>query len=618
MLYYSGSYSRVFALDGATGQVKWTFFPKLDDDLVAAQTHSPYNRGIALGHGKVFVGTVDGRLIALDMATGKQAWDTKLIDSKKLTVGFTGAPLVVKDKVIIGAQGGEWPGRGPIFGVDANTGEKKWEFFTVAGTEEAKATWGGDSWRTGGGGGWMPGTYDAQTNTVWWGTGNPAPLYDWAGPKWKTEGPRPGDNLYTTSVIGLDPDTGKLKFYHQELPHDAWDFDSSVGEFVMIERDGRNLMVHPNKGGFVFVYDRSNGKVENVWRLVQNINFVKDIDPKTGELIGRRDMVEGAHKNLCPAIAGGISWNSGTYNPQTGLYYKVGQEWCMDLDVVKTTPILEPMAQLNIGANFKLTNPEGGKAHGHVSARDPITGAEEVGGEVRRAAAGQPALHRRQPGVRAGCARHAARLQRDHRRGTVVAQQRQWPQRRHHQLPCGRQAVHCRDDGLGIPGRRRVYRPVRRTLRQHGQRLRRDRRLRAAVEAWYRDEGGRARPRPAASVGFDQSHEPIRVSVDLRTGRGRDAARHRRPCTRGSADGGRGPARHADNSARGAAAGPVGRSEGQPPVRDIVRLVPSGWRPGCRPRSQARRHRQERRVHHPPDQAGQAARHAGFRQELQR
>ena len=188
-LYYSGSYSRVFALDGATGQVKWTFFPKLDDDLVKAQTHSPYNRGIALGHGKVFVGTVDGRLIALDMATGKQAWDTKLIDSKKLTVGFTGAPLVVKDKVIIGSQGGEWPWRGPIFGVDANTGEKKWEFFTVAGTEEAKATWGDDSWRTGGGGGWMPGTYDAQTNTVWWGTGNPAPLYDWAGPKWKTEGP---------------------------------------------------------------------------------------------------------------------------------------------------------------------------------------------------------------------------------------------------------------------------------------------------------------------------------------------------------------------------------------------------------------------------------------------
>jgi alcohol dehydrogenase (cytochrome c) len=377
MLFYSGSYSRVFALDAATGELKWSYTPKLDDDLVAQQTHSPYNRGLALGAGKVYVGTVDGRLIALDMASGKLAWDTKLVDSKKLTVGFTGAPLFVKDKVIIGSQGGEWPGRGPIFGVDAETGAKKWEFFTVAGTEESKATWGGDSWRTGGGGGWMPGAYDEKTNTVWWGTGNPAPLYDWAGSDWKTKGPRAGDNLFTTSVIALDPDTGKLKFYHQELPHDAWDFDSAVGEFVLLERGGRDLVVHPNKSGFVFVYDRSNGKVENVWRLVENINFVKDINPKTGELIGRRDLAEGAHKNLCPAIAGGISWNSGTYNPKTGLYYKVGNEWCMDLTVVKTTPILEPMAQLNIGAEFKLTAPEGGKVSGHVSARDPVTGAKK-------------------------------------------------------------------------------------------------------------------------------------------------------------------------------------------------------------------------------------------------
>ena len=174
----------------------------------------------------------------------------------------------------------------------------------------------------------------------------------------------------------------------------------------MIDRDGRNLMVHPNKGGFVFVYDRSNGKVENVWRLVQNINFVKDIDPKTGELIGRRDMVEGSHKNLCPAIAGGISWNSGTYNPQTGLYYKVGQEWCMDLDVVKTTPILEPMAQLNIGANFKLTNPEGGKALWPRQRARSDHRPEEVGGQVPRAAAGQPA--RRRPATWCSCRMRAA------------------------------------------------------------------------------------------------------------------------------------------------------------------------------------------------------------------
>src|SRR5436309_2066128 len=201
ILYYSGSYNQLFALDGATGDLIWAYKHKLNEDLVAKQTHSPYNRGIAIANGNIYMGTLDGKLAAIDMKTGKLNWETKLIESEKLTVGFTGAPLFVKDKVIIGAQGGEWPWRGPIFAVDAKTGEKKWEFFTVAGTEDAKASWGGESWRTGGGGGWMPGTYDAKTNTIWWGTGNPAPLYDWSGADWKTKGPRSGDNLYTTSVI---------------------------------------------------------------------------------------------------------------------------------------------------------------------------------------------------------------------------------------------------------------------------------------------------------------------------------------------------------------------------------------------------------------------------------
>jgi alcohol dehydrogenase (cytochrome c) len=378
VLYYSGSYSRVFALDGATGKVLWSFFPDLDEELISMQTHSPYNRGIALGANKVFVGTVDGRLIALDMKTGKPVWDTKLVNSQKLTVGFTGAPLFVKDKVIIGSQGGEWTSRGPIFGVDAETGKKAWEFMTVAGTDEAMKTWGGESWRTGGGGGWMPGAYDAETDTVWWGTANPSPLYDWSGADWQKSGPRPGNNLYTSSVLGLDPASGKLKFYHQELPHDAWDFDSAVGEFVSIDRDGRKLMVHPNKSGFIFVYDRANAKVENVWRIAENINFVKDIDPKTGELIGRRDLSAGVvNPPLCPEISGGVSWNSGAYSPKTGLYYKIAQEWCQEMEVVKTTPIVEPMAQLNIGANFKLVPPPGGKISGHLDARDPVTGAKK-------------------------------------------------------------------------------------------------------------------------------------------------------------------------------------------------------------------------------------------------
>src|SRR6202789_1185766 len=269
VVYYSASYSKVFAVKGDTGEVLWSFIPKLDDDLVARQTHSPYNRGMAMGDDKLYIGTVDGRLIAIDTKTGKPAWDTKLIDSEKLTVGFTGAPIFARGNVIIGAQGGEWPSRGPLFAVDAATGKKKWEFFTSGGTPEAMKTWGNDTWRVGGGGGWMPGTFDPKTNAIWWGVANPAPLYDWAGSDWKTTGARPGDNLYTSSVIALDLDTGKLKFYHQELPHDTWDFDSAIGEFVEIDRDGQKLMVHPNKSGYIFVYNRADASLENVWPLVK-------------------------------------------------------------------------------------------------------------------------------------------------------------------------------------------------------------------------------------------------------------------------------------------------------------------------------------------------------------
>jgi alcohol dehydrogenase (cytochrome c) len=378
VLYYTGSYSRTFALDGATGKLIWSFLPELDDALVSRQTHSPYTRGLARGEGKAYVGTVDGRLFALDAKTGKVVLETKLIDSQKLTVGFTGAPLYAKGTVIIGAQGGEWPYKGPIFAVDAATGKKKWEFDTAGGdSDEAKKTWGNDTWRVGGGGGWMPGTYDADANVVWWGTANPAPLYDWSGADYKTTGARPGDNLYTSSVLALDIDTGKLKFYHQELPHDTWDFDSAPGEFVSIDRDGKKYMVHPNKSGFIFVYDRADAKVENVWRLVRNINFVKDIDPK-GELIGRRDFKEGKVDGvLCPHISGGVSWNSGSYSPKTGLYYKIGQEWCMTLTVQKTTPVTEPQVQLNIGADFKIAKPPTGEIYGHLDAREPITGEKK-------------------------------------------------------------------------------------------------------------------------------------------------------------------------------------------------------------------------------------------------
>ena len=398
VLYYTGSYSRVFALDGATGKQLWSYTPELNDTLVARQTHSPYNRGAAIGDGKLYVGTVDGRLIALDNKTGKVAWDTKLQDTQTLTVGFTGAPLYAKGTVVIGSQGGEWPGQGPLYGVDAATGKVKWKFNTVGGDDVSKASYGNDSWRTGGGGGWMPGTFGNCRTT-------------------------PGS------------------------------FDSAIGEFVKIDRDDKHYIVHPNKSGFIFVYDRDL-KVQNVWPLIYTYNFVKLIViRKTVELIGL-DATSLERPN--PAIDGGVSWNSGSHSPKTGLYYKVGNEWRIALEVVKTTPVTEPVTQLS--------------AIGHLDARDPITGAKKWEVRFPPASAIERAVHWRQSRVSAGRARRGARLQRGN--GRRVVEPLGWARscRRNHQLFRGWQAVRRRHCWLWQPSWRRVWDDVRRAFQEHAAR----------------------------------------------------------------------------------------------------------------------------------------------------
>ena len=189
-------------------------------------------------------------------------------------------------------------------------------------------------------------------------------------------------------MVALDPDTGKLKSYFQEIPHDNWDFDGAVGEFVMLDRDGKNYVVHPNKGGYVYVYNRDVSgetlKIENVWHLGETSNFVKDVDPQTGELIGRRDLKSGMNKALCPAIDGAISWNSGSYNPDTGLYYKIGQEWCADQEVVKTDNPGDYTGKLYLSATWTVVAAPGhDTAYGHVSARRPDHRESRVGGRLQ-------------------------------------------------------------------------------------------------------------------------------------------------------------------------------------------------------------------------------------------
>ena len=364
ILYYTGAYNRVFALDGATGKEIWHYYPKLDP-VINTLFFQPYNRGVAYGHGKIYMGTLDGHVIALDATTGKVAWDVTVLDTKKCSCNFTGAPLVVKDKVVLGQTAGELPIQGKIFALMAADGKKAWEFNTI---KDDPKSWGGDSGKFGGGGGWMTGSYDAELNLLYWATANPAPDYDWGGA-------RPGDNLYTSSVLAMDPDTGQLKAYWQEIPHDDWDYDAGLGESLVLDRDGKKLLVHQNKSGFVFVYDRTNMKIQNVWPMIHTYNFVQRIDPKTGELVGRNPPREvGKPTFICPWIAGGRSWNSGSYNPKTKLWYNTAMEVCEEVTVEKQTPVTEPAAGLFFGGDQVAKHPPGGEAYGHLDARDPVTG----------------------------------------------------------------------------------------------------------------------------------------------------------------------------------------------------------------------------------------------------
>jgi quinohemoprotein ethanol dehydrogenase len=328
-MYFSTAWSKVFALDAATGKLLWTYDPHVPGEWAINACCDVVNRGVAAWRGKIFVGTLDGRLIALDAATGKRIWETLTIDrNSRYTI--TGAPRIAQGKVIIGNGGGEFGVRGYVSAYDADSGKMIWRFYTVPADpskpfetpELARAakTWSGKWWTLGGGGTvWNALAYDPQLDLLYIGTGN--------GTTWaeKYRSPEGGDNLFTCSIIALRMSTGKYVWHYQEDPSDEWDFDSDediVLADLTIDGHLRKVLLQAPKNGFFYVIDRTDGKLISA-KPFTYVNWATGVDMKTGRPI-ETATARYTGTNPPPVVPGPLgahSWQPMSYSPLTGLTY---------------------------------------------------------------------------------------------------------------------------------------------------------------------------------------------------------------------------------------------------------------------------------------------------------
>jgi len=330
VMYFTTAWSKVISLDAASGVRRWEYDPKVPPEWAVNACCDVVNRGVAAWKGKVFVGTLDGRLIALDTATGKPVWETLTIDPK-MRYAITGAPRVVKGKVIIGNGGAEMGVRGYVSAYDAETGNLVWRFYTVPGDpskpfespflEKAAKTWSGEWWKNGGGGTvWDAMAYDPQLDLLYIGSGNADP---WAR---RIRNARAQDNLLASSIIALRPDTGEYVWHYQENPGDEWDYDSAeqiILADLRIDGQLRQVLLHAPKNGFFYVLDRATGKLLSA-KPFTRVTWATGIDLQTGRPIESPEaQYEGSDKPsvVSPGPGGAHSWQPASYSPDTGLVY---------------------------------------------------------------------------------------------------------------------------------------------------------------------------------------------------------------------------------------------------------------------------------------------------------
>jgi len=392
VMFNSGSWSVVWAHDARTGELLWEFDPQVPREWGKFACCDVVNRGVAAWEGKIFVGTIDGRLIALDAATGKPVWEVQTTDRER-PYTITGAPRVVKGKVIIGNGGAELGVRGYFSAYDANTGEMAWRFYTVPGDpskpfegehlEKAAATWRGGKWWEVGGGGttWDSMAYDPELNLLYVGVGNGAPWNRYI------RSPGGGDNLYLSSIVAVNPDSGALVWHYQTTPGDTWDYTATqhmILADIEIEGTLRKVIMQAPKNGFFYVLDRTNGEFISAEAYVP-VTWATHVDPESGRPVENPDaQYANDVRKIRPGPLGGHNWHPMTYNPKTGLVYipaldlnfKFAQdsafkykpgEWNTGVDMAEAgIPSKDPDTVVADLRDVK----------GHLSAWDPVTQKE--------------------------------------------------------------------------------------------------------------------------------------------------------------------------------------------------------------------------------------------------
>ena len=388
VMYVTGSYSRMWAIDIRTGEELWQYDARLPEGILPCC--DVVNRGAAILGDKVYFGTLDAKIVALDAATGKVVW-RKTIGDYKAGYSYTAAPLIVPTEahgplIVTGNSGGEFGIVGEVQARNPETGDLVWSRPTIEGhmgtlngeestmTGERNASWPGDMWKNGGGATWLGGTYDPDTKLTYFGAGNPAPWNSYL---------RPGDNKWTSARIAIDPENGEIAWGFQSTPHDGWDYDG-VNEFIAfdMEKDGETIKAGAtaDRNGFFYVLDRTNGEFVSAAPFVQNITWAEGIDEtgapiwnpdnRPGDPAESADGKKGESVFAIPSFLGGKNWMPMAYSQSTDLFYIPSNEWGMD---IWNEPVTYKKGAAYLGSGFTI-KPIFDDYIGSLKALDPVSG----------------------------------------------------------------------------------------------------------------------------------------------------------------------------------------------------------------------------------------------------